>query len=321
MPRFCAYYHRDFDGVVSAALVLRWFKKEQQAEVNELRAVDYGEPWSERQLTKPNVVVDFLYHPDATYFWDHHSSPFLSSKWSSHYEERKKRKDTVWWDPARPSCASLIADTLPSLDLDPDVSELVQWATRIDAARYSSVDQVFAAEAPALQLNLALVSAPDDFYASVVRLLVENPLHSAAKSPDIQSRTERARLLQRRELEHFQEQIHSRDLIVSADTSDRILYYSRYAPYYFLPNAFYSVVLHREVSGYKILCMRNPWREFDSLDLAGLCRPYGGGGHPRVAAIRLKREDKELAKRILLELEGKLNEHAKSVRETVSEPV
>jgi hypothetical protein len=56
------YYHRDFDGVVSAALLLALSPQKP-----DLHPVNYdiSSQWSSMKFRRPTGVVDFLFHPDA----------------------------------------------------------------------------------------------------------------------------------------------------------------------------------------------------------------------------------------------------------------
>ena len=321
MADLTLYFHRDFDGVASAALVLRWLREAAEPSNTQLRTIQYGRPWRDIRLQKPCAVVDFHYHLDATYYWDHHASSFMSDEWERDFQKRKDRGDRVWWDAAEPSCASLIARTIPSLTSQHEVRDLVDWATVIDAARYRSVEQVFASEEPALQIDLALVGGSDDLYTEVARLLANNPLARVAESPLVQGRFAEARKAQRRELEYFESCVRYEEGIVSADASREVLRFSRYAPYHFARDAVYSVVLSAGTSRLKVLCMRNPWLEFESMDLGALCQRYGGGGHRRVGAVAFLLHDEERAQVVLEELRAALAQHAASVHQMTSEPV
>ncbi len=314
------YFHRDFDGVVSAALVLK-VCTEQKPSTVDLEPVDYGLPWVGQRLTQPCAVVDFLYHPDATFFWDHHSSPFPVEQWASHYERRKKLRDSVWWDASFPSCSSLILSTVPQLREDPALVELGRWADVIDTADYSSAGQVIRSSEAALKLNLALAAAPEEFYAAVVRLLTRLNLDEVVDQPEISARFENAQRLQGEELQCFESRMHSADSVVLADLSDRVLSYSRYAPYHFDREALYSVVLYRSSVGLKLLCMRNPWIQFESLHLGDLCRRYGGGGHERVGAIAFTPDEHDRAVSAFRGVAGILRLHAKSMRALIHESV
>ena len=288
------YFHRDFDGVACAALVLRSAESGSGGSPS-LESVDYGLPWTERQLSKPCAVVDFLYHPDPTFFWDHHASSFSTEQLAQHYRDRKERGDSVWCDTSHPSCASLIFSTLPQLGKDPSLVELRKWADIIDTASYSSVEQVIQPSEAALKLNLALGSASEHFYNTVVEYLTHSPLDSVIANPDVGTRIEEAQKLQFQELRYFQERMNSDAGVVSADVSGRVLSHSRYAPYHFDRDALYSVVLQQGSTGLKLLCMRNPWIEFDSLHLGNLCRGFGGGGHKRVGAVAFRPREDERA--------------------------
>ena len=298
MADLTIYLHRDFDGAASAALVLRWLRGRYDPKKIRLTTVDYGEPWKDIRLSQPCAVVDFLYHPDTTYFWDHHGSSFLSTAWVKDFDGRKGRREPVWYDPAEPSCASLIARTIPSED-EEEVRDLVHWSIVIDAARYESVEQVFASREPALRINLALADAPEPFFVDVARGLSTGSLEQVA---ELRERFADAREIQLRELDYFRASIRYKDGIVTADVTDELLRFSRYSPYYFAPEALYSVVLYREATRFKVLCMRNPWLEFESMDLGAVCQRFGGGGHRRVGAAAFPLSEKNRANAVLEEL-------------------
>src|SRR5262249_53891823 len=73
------YYHRDFDGVVSAAMLLSLLETTPS-----LHPVDYHlkSYWASMRLDSPAAIVDFLFHPDATVWIDHHVQPFVLSEWA-----------------------------------------------------------------------------------------------------------------------------------------------------------------------------------------------------------------------------------------------
>ena len=320
MTDLTVYLHRDFDGAASAALVLRWLRRQYNPEQIRLTTVDYGEPWKDIRLFQPCAVVDFLYHPDATYFWDHHGSSFLSTEWEKDFDGRKDRREPVWYDAAEPSCASLIARTIPVLDAE-EVRGLVHWSIVIDAARYESVGQVFASREPALRINLALADASERLFVDVARGLSTGSLEQVAELPNVKERFAEAREVQLRELDYFKTRIRYVAGIVTADVTNELLRFSRYSPYYFVREALYSVVLYREATRFKALCMRNPWLEFESIDLGALCQGFGGGGHRRVGAVAFPFSEKTRAKAVLEELRTVVAQHATSVRQVISEPV
>jgi hypothetical protein len=66
---------------------------------------------------------------------------------------------------------------------------------------------------------------------------------------------------------------------------------NRYSPYAVFPDARYSVILTRTDRDARLTAMRNPWRDFESIDLGAIFRRHGGGGHARVATTVLRTGD------------------------------
>ena len=308
MMNHSIYYHRGFDGVASAALVLKWLRFEGQPERVNLRPVDYDSPWTQTRLPGRSIVVDFMYHPDATQYWDHHDSTFPKTSWKNHYRLRQQRGDEhLHWDPQYPSCAALILDTILDLPTDARVRELVHWATVIDSAAYESPDSLFSATEPGIRINLALAGADDEFFDTLARSLATASLEDVSNEPQVREAVSTAQDLQERELFLFRQNMTIRDnLVVVADISSNVLNYSRYA--------LYSVVLHQSRDRLKLLCMRNPWIEFEPVDLGKLCQQFGGGGHPRVGAVLFNLDELARARESLNVVAECLTMHASSSR-------
>ena len=83
--------------------------------------------------------------------------------------------------------------------------------------------------------------------------------------------------------------------------------YNKFIPYFLHPNAIYSVGVSRFSQRIKIGVGSNPWQPVpDDLNLAAICERYGGGGHPRVAAISFEPQDIEKARQVSLEITEEL---------------
>jgi hypothetical protein len=98
----------------------------------------------------------------------------------------------------------------------------------------------------------------------------------------------------------------TRDGIVMFDVDGKGFIVSRYAPFYFFPEARYSVGLTRGENGTKITAMRNPWRNFRGVKLGSIFTGIGGGGHERVASSILpagrRREAGSILTKIISEI-------------------
>lgn len=112
--------------------------------------------WLALPLPQNSAVVDFLYHPAAKFWADHHSTTFLTAEARADFERRKG--PWLIYDAQSRSCASLLWRTIgPDLNSDPRLAEMVQWADKIDSADYESVEEALNGVAPALVLSRSLL--------------------------------------------------------------------------------------------------------------------------------------------------------------------
>jgi len=179
------YFHAPcFDGVASAVLALDFLEKRLEWESVRLAPVNYNVKrwWAWRPLARDAAVVDFLYHPQARFWADHHAtSPvpdnLLVSARSGH--------PFLAFDPQAPSCALLLQRHLEQHHQHRNrvYDELVGWATKIDAARYDTVQEAMFDEAPALRINKALLVGGQPFARHLVGALRAWTLAEAASEP------------------------------------------------------------------------------------------------------------------------------------------
>ena len=79
--------------------------------------------------------------------------------------------------------------------------------------------------------------------------------------------------------------------------------FNKFIPYYLFPNAVYCVGLSSSKERIKIGVGSNPWSSAPkSANLASICERFGGGGHPKVAAISLPPLDMEGARRVAAQI-------------------
>jgi hypothetical protein len=250
--------------------------------------VNYGQRdvWLSEQLEPPCAVVDFLYHPGAQLWADHHLTTFLGASAQAHFAAR--RDGWLLYDAAADSCAGLLWRRLHADFGHRNLryADLVVWADKIDAARYESVDEAIAAPGPALRLTLGLAVGDADHSERLVRALRGLPLEEVANLPDVRERYAKARALFDAGFERFKRAARLEDdgiVVFDVDATDVLI--SRYAPYHFFPEARYSVGITRWRGGAKITAMRNPWREFPSPSLGSIANKLGGGGHRRIGSV------------------------------------
>src|ERR1700730_12947447 len=168
------YFHSPcFDGIVSCVLTWDFLETCQDWSVEEIHSVNYDSKatWLSTSLSPKSAVVDFLYHPDAQFWADHHATTFLNEEVKSDFERRMSR----WfvYDERSGSCSMLLwkhfANSFGYRNLR--YENLVEWADRIDSARYTSVEEAIFGVNPALRINLSLAGRDgQEYYRNLVKL-------------------------------------------------------------------------------------------------------------------------------------------------------
>jgi hypothetical protein len=278
-----------FDGAVSAALAAQFLETERGWSIERFVPVNYEMQgnWSRQELVPYSAVVDFLYHPSADFWADHHITGIDEETLA---EASADPARTILFDPKAPSCARVIWSALHSRTRSLDALEdTVKWADKIDSASYDSPEEAILGESPALDINLSLIERLDDeeYCNHLVGLLRREPLDQVAHTKEIARIAASMRKRLRKGLREAARNVQLRhENIVTmrvAERGDAIV--SRYAPFYFEPSARYSVSLVTGKRTAKITAMRNPWANFESIQLGRLFSEYGGGGHQRVASV------------------------------------
>jgi hypothetical protein len=281
-----------FDGIVSAVLASDFLQHREQWSDIECTHVNYDarETWLTRRLESRTAIVDFLYHPDASFWADHHSSTFLTDDVRRDFESRKER--LFIYDRNADSCAGLLwRRFLGTVGYrNPALAELVVWAEKIDAARYESVEEALSFVHPALQISASLAMSTNGYSEFLVRSLAAHPLDAVSNMPDVRERFQRFAELTTAGLARMREVVSLRDDIVVFDVDGQDVVIPRYSPYRFFPDARYSIGVVRGSGWAKVTAMRNPWLEFESVPLGQIFSAFGGGGHQRVASAYVPAE-------------------------------
>jgi hypothetical protein len=309
-----------FDGVVSAVLACEYLQATRGWTMNRIIPINYDQKstWVKRRLSQNAVVVDFLYHPDAVFWADHHDTTFLSDALRADYE--RKRSPDLLNDPTAPSCAQVLWRKVHRKLRDPRFREMALWAERIDSARYGSVQEAVLGDSPALRINLSLLH---DSSAEYCRFLVESlrgqSLTEVAASTVVAQRYAYSRQAVERGQALFGKasRLERGGIVVfEVLNQPKDTFISRYAPYLAYPDARYSVGILPHKEGAKITAMRNPWRRFESRPLGQIFRRYGGGGHQRVASVLLKNKAKaeSTLNAILKDIRSKKNDAPKRTK-------
>jgi len=303
------YHGHCFDGMSSAALVTRVLRELEGAELAfTYRGLDHqpgGSHVPEAILSADiNAVVDFRYSMSErlTWWFDHHVSGIVGDAERAHFAaDATGRK---FFEPSYGSCCQLIHDIAQArfgLDLS-GLADLVAWADRIDAARFTDAQMAVELREPALQLMTVIEAHGDDkFIAPRIELLVNGTsLDELASAASVQKlfaplQEEHERVC---ELIRGRAQLDAGvvffDLV--GNGQDR---YNKFIPYWLYPSSRYCVAVSAGRTRAKVSVGSNPWAPVPRThNIAEICASYGGGGHEVVGAVSLPASDIERARAI-----------------------
>jgi len=312
--RLC-FHDRCFDGAASAAVFSRFYRERINPDAEFLltgmthRAT---RPFEEGLFDgDENVIVDFKYSssPRVTWWFDHHQSAFLTPEDAAHF--RADRSGHKFYDPEYKSCTKLIAD-ITSKDFGFDaapLAELIHWGDVIDGAQFPTPESAVELVEPATQLALVIEATPEDgFSARVIPELTRRPLAEIVKLPMVAKYLGPLLERHKRSMEVLRERAEARDGVIFFDVSDLDLEgYNKFIPYLLFPKSRYSVSVSASATRTKVSLGSNPWNvDAAEKNLASLAEEFGGGGHPRVAAISLAPGDVERAREVAREIAARL---------------
>jgi hypothetical protein len=307
-----------FDGVASAVVFTRFFR-EHYREDGAFRYVacgyGVGQQTPEAVFRKgaTNAILDYRFSgsPLLNWYFDHHRTAFQTPELRTEFEARRS-EGRFFFDETYSSCTKLIDDVArDTFSIELGLDELVEWADRVDAARFDSAAEAVERNHPVLKLvSVVEQHGEGDFLAKIIKRLATQPLMEVAESQTV--RTKYAPI-EARQVEYL-ERVRMRGKVVGrvalVDLTEKITKtVGKFAAYAAFPDCTYSVLVGRLNSGLKIAIGYNPWSGSDrDIDISAICARHGGGGHPFVGGISLPARDVDravaLAKEIATELNG-----------------
>ncbi len=244
----------------------------------------------------PAIVVDFLYHPQAAFWFEHHPTTFKRASWKKNFRSDKQHR----LEPERPSCTHLVYASLkkefgwkPAQHL----TELVKWLDVIDGARYRSARQTIEIKEPALQVNefvdMKLHGAAED--AWIINMLATQPLSKIARIPRVANFVKRLRKKYAAGLAFIKKKTQVIGKVGFIDRTGSLLEFPHYGLYYEFPRINYFV----RVSNRDGLCHVNagisPWKKGNgTIHIGKLLMPFGGGGHETVGGVEFTTRKKAM---------------------------
>lgn len=266
-----------------------------------------------------NAIVDFKYStsPKLTWWFDHHESAFLTPEMREDFElgQLGERANRQFFNPSFISCTGWIAAVgRERFGWNPSgLEDLLKWADIIDGARFESAKAAVEMREPAMKVALVIENAQEkDFIPRIIPLLTVMPFAEILEQPWVKERL--APLWDKHQA--TKELIRQRTVLADGVNYLEILdrdtdALNKFIPYYFHPEATYTIAVTKSKSRTKISVGTSPWTKVPAAELVNLsdvCGRYGGGGHARVGAISYGPGDEERAKQVAAEIVSGLRE-------------
>lgn len=314
--QYTIYYHDDLDGVSSAAVMLYFFRR-RGGDVKEFIPVEYipemKTRWATWPFQRPAVILDFRYHPNAKWWFDHHEDPFLNEKWKVKFINKAKG-GKHYWDKNAASCCSMIISYLGrqfNIQFPKYLHDLGAAVEIVDGAKYSSPADALDMGKPIKKLARTLDindTKKSEYQNWLIEILSTQPFTEAAELKMVQGRFLIAKKIQEEILEYYQSHLIRDGKTTFIDIQKRGLGKKHYTAYSIYPEMLYSVSIDHAGTGYHIGVGVNPWlRKKAFLNIGELMRCYGGGGHIFVGGTEVENHGEAL--RIANEIVRYLNKN------------
>jgi hypothetical protein len=300
--KYDIFFHDDLDGRASAAVILD-FLRSRGDNAQRFIPLDYTikPQWGKlnffevNKLIKgkrnPSIVLDFRYHPKATFWFDHHPTTFLTKNWEKNFRPSKFHN----FDPKAPSCCGQVMHSLvKNFSYKPPrhIKELVHWLDIIDGGNFKSARQTIDIKEPAIQIDAFIENEThgSKSLAWLIELLSTKPLNRIASDSRVKSAVTKMKITRKQSLEFYRSklQIYEKG-VLSIDLSRLKTDELRFAPFYLQPKSRYAVILKKSRGYYHFTVSVNPWqRKKSKVHIGQLLTKYGGGGHKNVGGLETK---------------------------------
>jgi oligoribonuclease NrnB/cAMP/cGMP phosphodiesterase (DHH superfamily) len=306
------YFHNDFDGMASGAVMLN-FLRSRGDDVVSFTPITYSQAlkkkWAGFKFKEPFVILDFLYHPRASWWFDHHYTSFLTDEWRDGFRDDKNRA----FDSTKKSACDLLAGHLKKeFNWKPSkfISDLIGWATVIDGALYKSAKEAIESKQPAIKL--AKATNPVNFekgteakyFERIIKSLAKEPIAKTIQIPAVRKEIKRIENVNRKIKEIFKNILIVTGKVVFIDGTKTDVQFSNYHGYYFYPDIDYSVTVEFYGKYYHLSVGKNLWKKTPAkVHIGEMLKKYGGGGHRTVGGAERK------TKKEILKIAGEVIEY------------
>jgi len=306
--KYDIYFHNDFDGLASAAVMLN-FLRSRGDDIGNYVPVNFDiiPRWPKFQFKNSPIIVDFPYHPKAAFWFDHHPTAFIKPSWKKNFRaDRFHGLDAKYY-----SCCHLVLDRLTKdFGFKPPghLKELARSLDMIDGARYKSPTETIEMKIPAIQLAEFIDKKEGDFRiaAKLIKLFSAHGLRTIAALPEIRAAIAKIRKRIKKSLKFYAANLRVFGKIAFIDLRKFKLEKLRFASCYLMPKLVYSLRLDKEGGTFHLRLGVNPWRPKENKIHIGqfLRKRYArfgsAGGHKAVGGVDTRSE--KIAEKVAKEI-------------------
>ena len=301
------YFHDDFDGRASAAVmfdflrsrgddILHYVPVDFDIQAHYLKDNFFTAHKLFRGKRNPAIVVDFIYHPKAALWFDHHATAFKRDDWKKSFHASKCRQ----WHPDYFSCCHAVLDALiKDFGYHPParIRELARWLDVIDGARYVSAKQTIEKKEPAFQLGAFIEDGNlknEKENAFFIASLADHSMQSMVKDRAVQKSIHKNRNETKAGLAYYKKHLKVHGVIAEIEIPTNRFLSLRFAPFYFYPKLLYAVRVVKREGFFKLSLGVNPWmRGKTTVHIGEFLKKHfrGAGGHKNVGAAEFETKE------------------------------
>jgi len=268
--------------------------------------------WASFKFKEPFIILDFLYHPRASWWFDHHQTSFITDKWR---EEFKGDKNHAFDSTKRSACDLMAGHFKKEFNYKPRkfIADLIKWATIIDSASYKSAKEALEGDQPAIKLNKAMGpanfsrNAEAKYFETLIKSLADEPIAKTIQIPTVKKEIKRIEKDEKEVKKIFKKISTVTGRAVFVDGTKTKAQLSNYFGCYFYPKIDYTVTLEFYGRYYHLSVGKNPWKKTPiRVHIGEMLKKYGGGGHKTVGGMERKTKSE------ILKIAGEVIEYLNS---------
>ena len=304
------YFHNDFDGIASTAILMN-FLKAKGDKIAAFYPVQYPinfKAWEKISFKKPTIIVDFIYHPKAKIWFDHHPTAFIKDSWRKNFRAKKLLR----WDCDYKSCSSLILDSLKKdFKFRPKkfLLELAKWSDKIDKFAFKNPRESISFKKPAMKLFLLLdnFSVSKKILGKIIKSLATKPLRETSKIKELKLLFKKIDKEIKKSWTFYRKNIKISNKVAFINETENNCLKIRPIFSYLSFKAPYSIIFNEKSKSFGLTVGKNPWKKInDSIHIGNFLRKnYGGGGHQNIGGVNFPTKTKAL--KAIKEIENFLN--------------